>query len=85
VVEEQLLRLGRRGVEYGPFCIEARIHNRAYSRRLQRVMVDSGAESAFGWAAARARDHYPESRCRSAAFEFRLSITPHKSEAPQKK
>lgn len=58
MVEEQLLRLGRRGAELRPFCIEARVQNRAYSRRLQRVMVDFGAESAFVPAAVRVREHY---------------------------
>jgi hypothetical protein len=58
VVEEQLLRLGRRGAELRPFCIEGRVQNLAYSRRLQRVMVDFGAESAFAPAAARVREHY---------------------------
>jgi len=51
VVEEQLLRLGRRGGELRPFCLKAGVTHRGYSRRLQRVLVDFGAESAFASAA----------------------------------
>lgn len=57
-VQEQLLRLGRRGAEVRPFCNSARVRNRGYSQRLQRVLVDFGAEHSFAQAAARVREHY---------------------------
>jgi hypothetical protein len=57
-VQEQLLRLGRRGPELRPFCKSAGVCNRGYSRRLQRVVVDFGAEHSFGKAAQRVREHY---------------------------
>ena len=78
MVEEQLLRLGRRGAELRPFCIEARVQNRAYSRRLQRVMVDFGAETAFAPAAARVREHYgievPVSSVRNSTLKHATQI-----------
>ena len=57
-VEEQLLRLGRRGPELRPFCGQAGVRTGGYSRRLQRVLVDFGAEDSFAAAARRAREHY---------------------------
>jgi len=57
-LQEQLLRLGRRGRELRPFCQSAGVRNRGYSRRLQRVVVDFGAEHSFGNAAERVREHY---------------------------
>jgi len=57
-VEEQLLRLGRRGPELRPFCAHAQVRPRGYSRRLQKVLVDFGAEGAFAPAARRVREHY---------------------------
>jgi hypothetical protein len=57
-LQEQLLRLGRRGRELRPFCQSAGVRNRGYSKRLQRVVVDFGAEHSFGKAAERVREHY---------------------------
>lgn len=57
-VEEQLLRLGRRGKELRPFSMQAGVRSHSYSRRLQRVLVDFGAENAFVPAARRVREHY---------------------------
>lgn len=78
MIEEQLLRLGRRGAELRPFCVAAHVQNRAYSRRLQRVMVDFGAESAFASAAARVREHYgievPVSRVRDSTLRHAARI-----------
>ena len=34
------------------------MRNRGYSQRLQRVVVDFGAEHSFGKAAERVREHY---------------------------
>ena len=57
-MREQLLRLGRRGAELRPFCQSAGVRNRGYSQRLQRVIVDFGAEHSFSKAAERVREHY---------------------------
>jgi len=57
-LQEQLLRLGRRGAELRPFCKRAGVRHRGYSQRLQRVMVDFGAEHSFGKAAERVGEHY---------------------------
>jgi hypothetical protein len=57
-VTEQLLRLGRRGAELRPFCLETGVQARGYSRRLQRILTDFGAEASFGDAAERVREHY---------------------------
>ena len=57
-IQEQVLRLGRRGAELRPFCNSAGVRNREYSRRLQRVLVDFGAEHSFAKAAQRVREHY---------------------------
>jgi hypothetical protein len=57
-LHEQLLRLGRRGPELRPFCKSAGVRHRGYSQRLQRVVVDFGAEHSFAKAAERVREHY---------------------------
>lgn len=57
-VVEQLLRLGRRGAELRPFCQRAGVQPRGYSRRLQRVLADFGAEASFARAAGRVKEHY---------------------------
>jgi uncharacterized protein UPF0236 len=53
-----VLRLGRRGAQLRPFCLSAGVQNRGYSLRLQRVMVDFGAEHSFAKAAERIEEHY---------------------------
>lgn len=53
-----MLRLGRRGAQLRPFCLSAGVRNRGYSQRLQRVMVDFGAEHSFAKAAERIQEHY---------------------------
>lgn len=53
-----MLRLGRRGRRLRPFCRDARLSHRACSLRLQRVLVDFGAESSFDRAVLRVREHY---------------------------
>jgi hypothetical protein len=55
---EQVLRLGRRGAELRPFCRSAGVRHQACSGRLQRVLVDFGAEHSFAGAVARVREHY---------------------------
>ena len=57
-VVEQLLRLGRRGGELRPFCQRAGVQPRGYSRPLQRVLADFGAEASFARAAGRVQEHY---------------------------
>lgn len=57
-VWEQVLRLSRRGEQLRPFCTEAAVRHRGYSRRLQRVLVDFGAEDSFQAAGLRVREHY---------------------------
>jgi hypothetical protein len=57
-VEEQVLRLGRRGVRLRPFYQLTGIQHRDYSNRLQRVMTDFGAEESFKRASARLKEHY---------------------------
>jgi hypothetical protein len=72
-VVEQLLRLGRRGAELRPFCLSAGVEPRGYSRPLQRVLADFGAEASFIRAAARVREHYrievPASAVRQRTLE----------------
>jgi hypothetical protein len=57
VVEEHW-RLGRRGALLRPFCERAGVRPRGRSRRLQRALVDFGAEESFARAAARVQEHY---------------------------
>lgn len=57
-VEEQLLRLGRRGKELRPFCQSSGVQHRSCSRPLQRVLVDFGAEHSFAKASHQVEEHY---------------------------
>jgi hypothetical protein len=57
-VEEEVLRLGRRGLRLRPFYQLTGIQHRDYSNRLQRVMTDFGAEDSFQRATARLKEHY---------------------------
>ncbi|HWH71452.1 MAG TPA: ISKra4 family transposase [Candidatus Sulfotelmatobacter sp.] len=57
-VQEQLLRLGRRGQSWRPFCQNREVVPRGYSRRLQRVLTDFGADDSFSAAAAKVQEHY---------------------------
>jgi hypothetical protein len=41
-----------------PFCAQAGVRPGGYSRRLQRALVDFGAEDSFGAAVRRVREHY---------------------------
>ena len=52
------MRLGRRGPQLRAFSKSAAVRHRGYSQRLQRVMVDFGAEHSFAKAAERVREHY---------------------------
>lgn len=55
---EQILRLGRRGGCYRPFCESRWVTNRGYSGPLQRALTDFGADESFGAAAVKVREHY---------------------------
>lgn len=57
-VEEAQWRLGRRGRVLRPFCERAGVTPRGRSRRLQRALVDFGAEESFARAAQRVQEHY---------------------------
>lgn len=57
-VEEEQWRLGRRGPVLRPFCDQAGVEPRGTSRRMQRVLVDFGAEASFAAAAQRVQEHY---------------------------
>jgi hypothetical protein len=57
-VEETVWRLGRRGRRLRPFCQGFGIRHRGYSKRLQRVMTDFGAEESFQRAAQRLQEHH---------------------------
>jgi uncharacterized protein UPF0236 len=72
-VVEQLLRLGRRGAELRPFCQRAGVQHRGYSRPLQRVLADFGAEASFARAAERVKEHYRIEVCGSAVRQHTLN------------
>lgn len=55
---EQRLRHGRRGAVQRPFCEQAQIQPRGYSRPLQAALTDFGAEVSFAQASARLHQHY---------------------------
>jgi len=57
-VQEAQWRRGRRGGLLRPFCERAGITPRGRSRRLQRALVDFGAEESFARAAQRVQEHY---------------------------
>lgn len=50
--------MGRRGALLRPFCERAGVRPRGRSRRLQRALVDFGAEESFARAAQRVHEHY---------------------------
>lgn len=56
--QEQVLRVSRRGRLVRPFCEQAGVKSHGYSRRLQRVLVDFGAESSFEKSVERVKEHY---------------------------
>ena len=57
-IDEQGLRLHRRGPRLRPFGQQAQVTSRRYSRRLQRVLTDFGAEDSCAAATVRVREHY---------------------------
>ncbi len=57
-MQEQVLRLGRRGCRLRPFCLKALVKPGGLSRALQRVLTDFGAEESFARAAQRVKEHY---------------------------
>ena len=90
-VLEQLLRLGRRGAEMRPFCQRAGVQPRGYSRPLQRVLADFGAEASFIRAAERVKEHYqidiPDSAVRKQTLDHGRKMSgltlKHKGSAPR--
>lgn len=83
------MRLGRRGRELRPFCVQAGVRPRGYSRRLQRALVDFGAEGAFAPAARRVREHYgidvPESGLRQWTLQHGRAMAVMAEKATPKK
>ena len=57
-IQEQILRIRRRGVRLRPFCLRARVKPGGFSQALQRALSDFGAEESFARAAARVKEHY---------------------------
>lgn len=57
-MQEQILRLGRRGKVWRHFCQSRRVAHRGYSGPLQRVLTDFGADESFGGAVAKVQEHY---------------------------
>lgn len=57
-MEEEQWRLGRRGKVLRPFCAAVGVQSQGSSRRLQRAMVDFGAEESFAKAAQSVGEHY---------------------------
>ena len=55
---EQVLRVGRRGVRYRPFCHALGVEPEGYSKALKRALTDFGAEESFTRAAWRVQEHY---------------------------
>ncbi len=55
---EQLLRLFRRGAQLRRFGLAAGVRHQGYSRPLQRVLADFGAEASFQAATLRVKEHY---------------------------
>ena len=76
---EQLLRLSRRGAQLRPFCLAAGVRHQGYSRPLQRVLADLGAEASFQAAARRVKEHYglliPISALRQQTLRHGRAIT----------
>jgi hypothetical protein len=57
-IEEEVLRLSRRGARVRPFCAKAQVRPRGYSRALERALSDFGAEESFERASVRLKEHY---------------------------
>jgi hypothetical protein len=57
-VVEQCFRHGRSGASLRPFVISAGVHNRGYSRLLQRAITDFGADVPFGQIPDKLQEHY---------------------------
>src|SRR5262249_54951751 len=72
VVTEQVLRAGRRGIRYRPFCQALGVRHRGYSKGLQRALTDFGAEEAFERAAMRIQEHYGIKVCSTAIRRITL-------------
>jgi hypothetical protein len=72
-VLEQRLRKGRRGAQVRPFCVQAKIGHRGYSRPLQRALADFGADHSFGEATKKIKEHYGVEVSTSSARTWTLA------------
>lgn len=90
-MEEAQWRLGRRGAVLRPFCERAGVRPRGRSPRLQRALVDFGAEESFARAAARVKEHYGlevaaevvrQQTLKHGAQISTLTVSPPKQAAP---
>ena len=76
---EQVLRVSRRGAQLRPFCLAAGVTHLGYSRPLQRVLADFGAEASFQAATLRVKEHYglviPISALRQQTLRHGRAIT----------
>jgi hypothetical protein len=57
-IEEQILRVGKRGALVRPFSQIAKLTNRSASRPLQRRIIDFSAERSYQQSAAALKEHY---------------------------
>ncbi len=67
-----MLRAGRRGIRYRPFCQATGVRHRGYSKLLERALSDFGAEEAFERAALRIQEHYGIRICSTAIRRITL-------------
>jgi hypothetical protein len=81
---EEGLRRGRRGPLVRPFCEQAGVRPRACSLRLQRALVDFGADDSFREAAKKVRAHYGVDVSPTAAREHTLAHAQAIGVAPPK-
>ena len=64
---EQVYRIGRNGFRIRPFSEAAGIYTRSYSRTLQRIVCDFGADHSFGAVNHKLKEHYAITLPTSAA------------------
>ena len=72
-MSEECLRQGRRGPLLRPFCQQARVRPRSCSLRLQRALVDFGADDSFREAAQKVWEHYGVDVSSTAARQHTLA------------
>lgn len=57
-IEEATFRKGRRGKKYSPFRISAEVSHKSYSRPLEKVIVDFGADVPFHKIPLKLKEHH---------------------------